>query len=106
MNSFPDKLNSEHMNKDVLAQERALFYLRKKVTDFIIFRRSADEYFDLADFNRRTCNSVDICKYCVDKVIAELSELRWTAKYAFGGTALFIYTGTPPRTYVPESSDL
>jgi len=106
MNSFPDKLNSTHMNKDVLAQERTLFYLRKEVHDFLIFRRSADEYFDLADFNRRICNNIVVCKYCVDKVIAELAELRWTARYSFGKTALFIYTGTPPRTYVPEESDL
>ncbi len=108
MNSFPDKINTSNFNKNTLTEERVLFYLRRDIYDFLIFRKNNEQYFDLGQFSRKYELTTPLTPTTVDKIVHELKELGWNAKYSFGNTVLFIYElgGSRPLAYISDSADI
>jgi hypothetical protein len=108
MNSFPDKIKVSNFSKNALVEERITLYLRKEVYDFLVFRKNNEHYFDLGQFARKYDLNTPIPSTSTDKIIHELKELGWSAKYSFGKTVLFIYEtgGTKPLAYISDEADI
>lgn len=103
MKSFPDKLRPENRKQfKEFEFNRELCKLRAKVYEYII---SMDmKGFDLKESqtSNREYSYSSIDKSLVDGICAELEELGWKTKIAYGNTVLFIYN---KESELPKMSD-
>jgi hypothetical protein len=102
---FPDYIHSSNsINFDSIFKNILKINLRSKITEFILFRNSENDYFDIDNFisNYNTYKSTNtILKYVsefIDEIINELGNLGWKCKLSFGDTGLFIYSSENPPT--------
>jgi hypothetical protein len=97
MRKFSDSLNVNNKNNfNLLWEKRVEEILRESIYDFIISRKSEDEYFDLDKYSFYGRNLV---LNSVKKCMSELENLEWKVKLSFADTGLFIYsTEEVPKT--------
>ena len=89
--SFVHKVREAYEEKEGLYREFLLSKLREEVYSFLLSRTDEDEYYDF--FNKS-----DLEKELILVVGKELEEGGWKQQLGFGGSALFVFKGEPPRT--------
>ncbi len=72
--------------------ERQLSRLRQDIFEFLLSRKSEDDYIDLTDIKKLNSQKV------FEKVFQELTEMGWKFALGFGETGLFIYKENKPIT--------
>lgn len=103
MKKLPDKLSV--VNKEQLIHtkyNRCLCYLRKNIYEFMLSRKSENEYFDFDDFlSKLFCDlSKEHISQIKNDITIEINNLGWKTIFAYGNTALFIYSSEKyPDTY-------
>lgn len=81
VNSFPS-----------LLFESQLLKTRKNIYDFLLMRKSEEDYMDLTDMMKTVPQKV------FDKIFQELREMGWKVALSFGDTGLFIFIDNKPKT--------
>lgn len=79
--------------------DRVMDHIRDEIEIFLLFRKTEEEYFSVEDINIKTI-PISIYLKSMQEIAKELEMLGWGVKFAFGNTAMYIYsTPGPPSTY-------
>ncbi len=93
MDRFPPDLTPSNRSGLLAMQyNHALALLRHDVFETVV-SNNADNFYDLSSFKYHTHVNF---KAMVAQVRAELENLGWKTKLAYGETALFVFDGVPP----------
>ena len=97
MDIFTEELNTNNKNNfRQLWEKKVEKNLREYIYDFILSRKSEDEYFDL---DKYSFYGRILVLNVIQKIMTELEILNWKVKLSFGDTVLFIYSSEePPKT--------
>lgn len=89
--SFVNKVREVSDDKEELYKEFLLSKLREEVYVFLLSRKDDDDYYDF--FNKS-----ELEKELMVVIGKELEQAGWKQQLGFGGSALFVFKGEPPRT--------
>jgi hypothetical protein len=104
MYTFPDYIKSSNLEnfKDIYLKF-AIENIKKDIVDFLLKRKSQEEYYNLENFYISYFNrNKKLYLEKINQIINELNKLGWNTKLAYGNTALYIYDNET-ILYIPEN---
>ena len=102
MKEFPSCFSVEHKAEfSRLNYDRLKCYLRRDIYEFVVGRKTEDDYFSIDEFNQNRVHDLDLCKKMLAEIILEIQAKGWKCCTSFGDTGLYIFsTEDPPSTFV------
>jgi hypothetical protein len=98
MKEFPERMNVKNCKVfNALNYDRVKQYMRKDIYEFVISRKTEDDYFELTRFNTVYLNDLNTAKLMIKELIPEIEQLGWKCKLGFGETGLFIFEKEVPK---------
>jgi hypothetical protein len=99
MKEFPDFINVKNKDNFVnLYNERIKCYLRRDIYEHLISKEEK-EYFTFENYSEKIKDK-KILTNMLNDICTELEIKGWKTKFAYGNTALFIYSKDLPDNYV------